>query len=150
MIPAGVSYHLYLSNKIVLQPFSGIYLSYGITNKKIDLGLREGVGMSFGKFYTNFGVNFGLIRQTGKVKVDYDYDIVVEKCLQSSAFLSIGYNFWWEQDPTHYNPELRGSLFNAKETCTRGQEWSEPQSLDRLNTIALLELSPVLYWAHSI
>ena len=93
MIPAGVSYHLYLSNKIVLQPFSGIYLSYGITNEKIDLGLREGVGMSFGKFYTNFGVNFGLIRQTGKVKVDYDYDIVVEKCLQSSAFLSIGYNF---------------------------------------------------------
>ncbi len=93
MIPAGVSYHLYLSNKIVLQPFSGIYLSYGITNEKIDVGLREGVGMSFGKFYTNFGVNLGLIRQNGKVEVDNDYDIVVEKCLQSSAFLSIGYNF---------------------------------------------------------
>jgi hypothetical protein len=31
----------------------------------------------------------------------------------------------------------------------RGRFWSEPQSLDGLNTIAHLELSPVLYWAHS-
>ena len=31
-----------------------------------------------------------------------------------------------------------------------GRFWSEPQSLDILNTTAHLELSPVLYWAHSI
>ena len=93
MIPVGLSYHIYLTNNMVLQPFSGIYLSYGITNEKIDVGLREGVGMSFGKFYTNIGINLGLIKQTGKVEVDYNYEIAVEKCLQSSAFLSIGYNF---------------------------------------------------------
>ena len=33
---------------------------------------------------------------------------------------------------------------------TEGRFWSEPHSLDRLNIIAHLELSPVLYWAHSI
>ena len=33
---------------------------------------------------------------------------------------------------------------------SRGQVWSEPQSLDRLNITAHLELGPVLYWAHSI
>ena len=38
----------------------------------------------------------------------------------------------------------------VQEVLGKGQFWSEPQSLDRLNTIALLELSPVLYWAHSI
>ena len=37
-----------------------------------------------------------------------------------------------------------------EQNLTGGQPWSEPQSLDRLNIIAHMELSPVLYWTHSI
>ena len=93
MIPAGVSYHLYLSDNILLQPFSGFYLSYGMSNSQADIGIQEGIGMSFGKFYTNFGVNVGLVRQKGEVEVDYIYSLDVEKCLHASIFLNIGYNF---------------------------------------------------------
>ena len=50
--------------------------------------------------------------------------------------------------------ELKGYTFTDDDRIlivrvTGGQAWSEPQSLDGLNTIAHLELSPVLYWAHS-
>ena len=93
MIPAGISYHIYLSDNMILQPFSGFYLSYGMSNSQADIGLQEGVGMSFGKYYTNFGINVGLVRQDGEVEVDYIYKLAVEKCLHSSIFLNIGYNF---------------------------------------------------------
>ena len=92
MIPLEICYHIYLSDNIVLQPFSGFYLSCGISNSQVDVGLQEGVGMSFGKFYTNLGVNLGFIKQKGEVEVDYRYTLSVEKCLHSSVFLNIGYN----------------------------------------------------------
>ena len=88
LVPLAVSYHIYLSDKIVLQPFSGVYASYGFTSKDMDFGLREGVSVSFGHFNISLGVNAGLIDQ--KQKTD---KVWVEDAQHTSVFFGLGVNF---------------------------------------------------------
>lgn len=88
LVPLAVSYHIYLNDKIVLQPFTGVYGSYGFTSKDMDFGLREGVSVSFGHFNVSLGVNAGLIDQ--KQKTD---DVWVEEAQHVSLFFGLGVNF---------------------------------------------------------
>jgi hypothetical protein len=83
-----VSYHIYLGDKVVLQPFAGVYGSYGFTSKDMDFGLRDGVSVSFGHFNISLGANVGLIDQ--KQKTD---KVWVEEAQHVSLFFGAGVNF---------------------------------------------------------
>ena len=88
MVPLVATYHLYAGEKIVIQPFTGFYGSYGFDNEKMDFGLREGVGVTFGHFYVGLGMNIGLVEQ--KLETD---EAIVRDGLHASAFLTLGINF---------------------------------------------------------
>lgn len=88
LVPLAVSYHIYLSEKIVLQPFAGVYGSYGFTSKDMDFGLRDGVSVSFGHFNVSLGVNAGLIDQRQKTD-----KVWVEDAQHVSLFFALGVNF---------------------------------------------------------
>lgn len=80
MVPLVGSYHFRVGRDMTIQPFSGMYVSYGFDYDKADFGLREGVGFTAGKFYANIGANYGLVEQDGDA----------EHC---SLFLTVGFNF---------------------------------------------------------
>jgi hypothetical protein len=65
---------------MTLQPFTGFYTSYGIDYEKLDFGIREGVAFTYNQFYTNLGVNAGLVEQDGDEE-------------HASIFLTVGVNF---------------------------------------------------------
>ena len=88
LVPLAVSYHIYLGDKVVLQPFAGVYGSYGFTSKDMDFGLRDGVSVSFGHFNISLGANVGLIDQ--KQKTD---KVWVEEAQHVSLFFGAGVNF---------------------------------------------------------
>jgi hypothetical protein len=79
-IPAVASYHFYIGKNMTLQPFTGFYTSYGIDYEKFDFGIREGVAFTYNQFYTNLGVNAGLVEQDGDEE-------------HASIFLTVGVNF---------------------------------------------------------
>ena len=79
-IPAVASYHFYIGKNMTLQPFTGFYTSYGIDYEKLDFGIREGVAFTYNQFYTNLGVNAGLVEQVGDEE-------------HASIFLTVGVNF---------------------------------------------------------
>jgi hypothetical protein len=79
-IPAVASYHFYIGKNMTLQPFTGFYTSYGIDYEKLDFGIREGVAFTYNQFYTNLGVNAGLVEQDGDEE-------------HASIFLTVGVNF---------------------------------------------------------
>jgi len=88
MVPLVATYHLYLGENVVLQPFAGFYASYGFDNEKMDFGLRDGVGFSFGHLYVNMGVNIGLVDQD-----HFTDDYWVNDGQHASLFLGVGVNF---------------------------------------------------------
>lgn len=88
MVPLVATYHLYASDNIIIQPFTGFYASYGFDGKQMDFGLREGVGFSFGHLYVNLGVNIGVIGQDRDEK-----DYWLEDGQHGSLFLGVGVNF---------------------------------------------------------
>ena len=88
LVPLAVSYHLYLGEKVVLQPFTGVYGSYGFTSKDMDFGLRDGIAVSFDHFNISVGVNVGLIDQ--KQQTD---KVWIEDAQHTSLFFALGFNF---------------------------------------------------------
>lgn len=88
MVPLALSYHIYLNDNLVLQPFTGVYGSYGFTSEEWDFGIREGIGLSFGHLNVSIGVNVGLLDQKQKTK-----DIWVEDANHVSAYFALGVNF---------------------------------------------------------
>lgn len=88
LVPLAISYHLYASDKIVIQPFTGVYTSYGFNMKQFDFGLRDGIGFSFGQFHMNMGIQIGLIEQQR-----HDEDLWIDDAQHLSLFFGIGVNF---------------------------------------------------------
>lgn len=88
LVPLALSYHIYLNDHIVLQPFSGVYGSYGFTSKDVDFGLRDGLAVSFDHFNISLGVNVGLIDQ--KQQTD---KVWIEDAQHTSLFFALGFNF---------------------------------------------------------
>ena len=88
LVPLVLSYHLYASDQIVIQPFTGFFGSYGFTSEEVDFGLREGIGVSFGHLNISFGVNIGVLDQ--KHHTD---QLWVEDAHHVSAFFGLGVNF---------------------------------------------------------
>lgn len=88
LVPLAVSYHLYLGEKVVLQPFTGVYGSYGFTSEDMDFGLRDGIAVSFDHFNISVGVNVGLIDQ--KQQTD---KVWIEDAQHTSLFFALGFNF---------------------------------------------------------
>ena len=80
LTPAVASYHFYIGKNMTLQPFTGFYTAYGFDYEKLDFGLREGVAFTYNNFYTNMGINAGVVEQDG------DQEHV-------SLFLTVGVNF---------------------------------------------------------
>lgn len=80
LVPAVASYHFYIGKNMTLQPFTGFYTAYGFDYEKLDFGLREGVAFTYNNFYTNMGINAGVVEQDG------DQEHV-------SLFLTVGVNF---------------------------------------------------------
>ena len=88
MVPLALSYHIYLNDNLVLQPFTGVFGSYGFTSEEWDFGLRDGIALSFGHFNAGIGVNIGLLDQKQKTK-----DVWVEDAHHVSAYIALGINF---------------------------------------------------------
>jgi hypothetical protein len=88
MVPLALSYHIYLNDNLVRQPFTGVYGSYGFTSEEWDFGIREGIGLSFGHLNVSIGVNVGLLDQKQKTK-----DIWVKDANHVSAYFALGVNF---------------------------------------------------------
>lgn len=101
-IPLLVNYHIYVSNRLSIQPFTGIYYAVGVAGKlkymgeeadyfgvrglakRSDLGIRLGAGVSYGHGYLALGYDFGLLN-TCRSSI----------CkLRTGCFtLTLGYNF---------------------------------------------------------
>jgi hypothetical protein len=105
-VPLLLNYHFAVAKNITIQPFAGLYLAYGIGGKtktdngekkiseksfgddgyeRFDLGIRAGIGATFGKIYMSIGYEPGLINisaDTGEGRMKNE----------NWAF-TIGYNF---------------------------------------------------------
>ncbi len=77
LLPALLSYHIRLSEKASIQPFTGLFLAYGIDQGKLEEGWRMGIGFNYKKFYINGGYDFSFKPGT----------------YESALFAMIGYNF---------------------------------------------------------
>lgn len=89
LMPLLVSYHLYFTDNLSIQPFTGAYVSYGFNAEEVDYGLRFGCGFNFGRLYANVGYDLGL-----KNYESYDYHAGETKDLKSGMlFLTVGFNF---------------------------------------------------------
>lgn len=88
LVPLALSYHLYVSDDIVIKPFTGFYGSYGFTSEEMDFGLHDGVGVSFGHFDISLGLNVGLLEQRQKKD-----KVWVEDARHVSAFFAVGIYF---------------------------------------------------------
>ena len=78
LIPALISYHAYVADKVAIQPFMGPYLAYGFDADDTDFGWRFGCGLNVKQMYVNLGFDLGL-------KDEYNYT--------SSFFVTLGWNF---------------------------------------------------------
>lgn len=58
--PLLASYHLYLSDKFCLQPFAGVTLGYLTESEMVEVAARVGVGLNFGRLYSNLGLDVSL------------------------------------------------------------------------------------------
>jgi len=88
MVPIVATYRFYANDHITIEPFTGLYGSYGFGNKRVDFGLREGAAFGFGVLYVNVGVNVGLV---GQNRVEKDYWL--QDGQHGSLFLGVGLNF---------------------------------------------------------
>ncbi len=78
-MPLLMSYHLYFTDNMAIQPFVGPYVGYGIDEQRIDYGIRAGLGWNLGRLYVNAGYDFGF-------EVDGEYK-------NNTFFATIGFNF---------------------------------------------------------
>ena len=78
VVPVLMSYHLYFSDNMSVQPFVGPYVGYGIDMERVDYGLRSGIGWNLGRLYLNVG---------------YDMGFKVDGYKNNTFFASIGFNF---------------------------------------------------------
>ena len=78
MMPLLMSYHLYFTDNMAIQPFVGPYVGYGIDKERVDYGIRAGLGWNFGRLYVNAG---------------YDFGFEVDGYKNNTVFATIGFNF---------------------------------------------------------
>ncbi len=60
--PLLASYHIYLSDKFCLQPFAGVTLGYLTESEMLEAAARVGIGMNFGRLYSNMGLDVSLTK----------------------------------------------------------------------------------------
>ena len=78
MVPLLMSYHLYLTDNMAVQPFVGPYVEYGFDREEVSAGIRTGVGYNFGRLYVNVG---------------YDFGFNIDDKKNNTFFATIGFNF---------------------------------------------------------
>lgn len=78
MMPLLMSYHLYLTDNMAVQPFVGPFVEYGIDAEQVNSGIRAGVGYNFGRLYVNVG---------------YDFGFNIDERKNNTVFATIGFNF---------------------------------------------------------
>ena len=78
MVPLLMSYHLYLTDNMAVQPFVGPYVEYGFDREEVSAGIRTGVGYNFGRLYVNVG---------------YDFGFNIDEKKNNAFFATIGFNF---------------------------------------------------------
>ena len=77
-MPLLMSYHLYFTDNMAVQPFVGPYVGYGIDEERVDYGIRTGLGWNLGRLYVNAG---------------YDFGFEVDGYRNNTFFATIGFNF---------------------------------------------------------
>lgn len=87
-VPLVATYRFYVNDHLTLEPFTGLYGSYGFDCERADFGLRDGLGLTIGHFHLNMGVNIGLLEQDLE-----DTDAWVNDGLHASLFMGVGVNF---------------------------------------------------------
>ena len=78
MVPLLMSYHLYFTDNMAIQPFVGPFVEYGIDAEEVSAGIRAGVGYNFGRLYVNVG---------------YDFGFNIDDKKNNTFFATIGFNF---------------------------------------------------------
>ena len=81
IMPLLMSYHLYFTDNMAIQPFVGPYVGYGCDKDdegRVDYGIRAGLGWNFGRLYVNAG---------------YDFGFEVDGYKNNTVFATIGFNF---------------------------------------------------------
>lgn len=78
IMPLLMSYHLYFTDNMAIQPFVGPYVGYGTDEERVDYGIRAGLGWNFGRLYVNAG---------------YDFGFEVDGYKNNTFFATIGFNF---------------------------------------------------------
>lgn len=65
VIPLLLSYHLYFTDNMSIQPFAGVFFGYQTEDERLDgieryeWGFRVGMGWNLGRLYLNTGYDFG-------------------------------------------------------------------------------------------
>ena len=77
-MPLLMSYHLYFTDNMAIQPFVGPYVGFGIDEERVDYGIRAGLGWNFGRLSVNAG---------------YDFGFEVDGYKNNTVFATIGFNF---------------------------------------------------------
>lgn len=73
VIPAVLSYHIYLKKDMSIQPFMGPSIIYSFDDEDGDVGFRAGCGFNTGKFYASLGFDTNLTKDYGDGHWDDDY-----------------------------------------------------------------------------
>jgi hypothetical protein len=132
-LPVLFNYHFVISDKIIIEPYGGIYLAYGVggktkpmnffirypmlggdfpiyndeiaksfdnrTFKKIDFGIKFGVGATFYNVHINIGYELGTVKSEGEYYIDYHNSINdteykgKSKVNNRNWIIQVGYSF---------------------------------------------------------
>ncbi len=112
-VPITLKYKLETNvDDLVVQPFFGGFLAYGIGGetkdydkrekhspfgsdryKSFDAGIRLGCGLSFQNFYFEMGYDIGLFNVAGKHYSKYSYDSFDGHIRSGNFFMSLGVDF---------------------------------------------------------
>jgi hypothetical protein len=89
--PALFSYHIYLNDKMALQPFVGATFGYLTESSDFESAIRVGLGFNLGRLYANVGYDFGVVKHdiggyTGRY-------LSLSTYRNNTFFATIGFNF---------------------------------------------------------
>jgi hypothetical protein len=102
LMPFLVSYHIYATPKLAIQPFVGDFISYSpnsdayYDDNYFDYGVRFGCGINYGRIYSNVG--FDICLQNHDIETysgstsRYNYDETSESNV--TFFWTIGFNIF--------------------------------------------------------
>lgn len=92
VIPAVLSYHIYVDENMAIQPYFGPSLIYSGDASQLCGGLRLGCGFNYKKFYVGMGMDFNLTKDYGDYDDWNEHDYNYYDNTNWAGFLTVGVN----------------------------------------------------------